>query len=320
MKRKITAMILTTFAISTVIPATAFASSYEDMSDLQTKYEQHLEKYNLSSEELPPPSEEDLQRDAEFDEMMDKLYAAYEAYYANQITLNELAQLESQYYEEYDPGNEMLQDSSLANDPERQSSLEAKKATALQTRSSVEITPFAIYDNAAYLAMPYEYQINDYYCGPATAVNIINGKGITNVSQSWAASLLGTTASSGTPFDTNWRNVLHEGTMGKSYTVKAAWTESNWPMELAERTISSLRQGCGVVADTYMYSAATYLPGYSSGEIKHYVPIYGYEAYDPTQRRVLYIDVNQFNGAAVGHHNVTFQEMALATAGFGIVY
>lgn len=244
-------MILTTFAISTVIPATAFASSYENMSDLQTKYEQHLEKYNLSSEELPPPSEEDLQRDAEFDEMMDKLYAAYEAYYANQITLNELAQLESQYYEEYDPGNEMLQDSSLANDPERQSSLEAKKATALQTRSSVEITPFAIYDNAAYLAMPYEYQINDYYCGPATAVNIINGKGITNVSQSWAA---------------------------------------------------------------------TYLPGYSSGEIKHYVPIYGYEAYDPTQRRVLYIDVNQFNGAAVGHHNVTFQEMARATAGFGIVY
>ena len=85
------------------------------------------EKYNLSSEELPPPSEEDLQRDAEFDEMMDKLYAAYEAYYANQITLNELAQLESQYYEEYDPGNEMLQDSSLANDPERQSSLETKK-------------------------------------------------------------------------------------------------------------------------------------------------------------------------------------------------
>ncbi len=78
------------------------------MSDLQTKYEQHLEKYNLSSEELPPPSEEDLQRDAEFDKMMDKLYAAYEAYYANQITLNELAQLESQYYEEYDPGNEML--------------------------------------------------------------------------------------------------------------------------------------------------------------------------------------------------------------------
>ena len=68
-----------------------------------------------------------MQRDAEFDEMMDKLYAAYEAYYANQITLNELAQLESQYYEEYDPGNEMLQDSSLANDPERQSSLEAKK-------------------------------------------------------------------------------------------------------------------------------------------------------------------------------------------------
>lgn len=168
--------------------------------------------------------------------------------------------------------------------------------------------------------MPYEYQINDYYCGPATAVNIINGKGITNVSQSWAASLLGTTASSGTPFDTNWKNVLHEGTMGKRYTVKAAWTESNWPMELAERTISSLRQGCGVVADTYMYSAATYLPGYSSGEVKHYVPIYGYEAYDPTQRRVLYIDVNQFNGAAVGHHNVTFQEMARATAGFGIVY
>lgn len=54
---EITAMILTTFAISTVIPATAFASSYEDMSDLQTKYEQHLEKYNLSSEELPPPSD-----------------------------------------------------------------------------------------------------------------------------------------------------------------------------------------------------------------------------------------------------------------------
>lgn len=320
MKRKLTAMVLTAFAISTVIPVTAFASNYEDIPDLQTKYEQHLEKYNLSSEELPPPSEEDLQRDAEFDEMMDKLYAAYESYFSGQISMDDLAQLESQYYEEYDPGNEMLQDSSLANDPERQSSLEAKKATALQTRSSVEITPFAIYDNAAYLAMPYEYQINDYYCGPATAVNIINGKGIANVSQSWAASLLGTTASSGTPFDTNWKNVLHEGTMGKRYTVKSAWTASNWPLELAERTISSLQLGCGVVADTYMYSSSTYLPGYSSGVIKHYVPIYGYEAYNPSQRHVLYIDVNQFNSAAKGAHNVTFQLIASATAGFGIVY
>lgn len=325
MKRKLTTMVLTVFAISTFFQSAAFSSSYEGISDIQTKYEEHLEKYDLTPEELPLPTEEDLQRDAEFDDMMDKIYAAYELYFTDQISMNELKQLESQYYEEYDPGNEMLQASSLANDLERQNKLEAEKetVTTLQTRSSIEITPFAIYDDAAYLGMPYEYQENEYYCGPATAVNIINGKGIANVTQSWAAqyNLLGTDYYGQTPFGSNWRNVLHEGTMNKRYTVKWA-TASNWPMELAERTISTLRQGCGVVADTYMNSSNNYLPGYdySDGVVKHYVPIYGYEAYDPSQRRVLYIDVNKYNPSAMGAQNVTFQLMARATQGFGIVY
>ena len=40
------------------------------MTDARAKYEQHLEKGHVPPELLPPPTEEDLQRDAAFDEML----------------------------------------------------------------------------------------------------------------------------------------------------------------------------------------------------------------------------------------------------------
>ena len=140
------------------------------------------------------------------------------------------------------------------------------------------------------------------------------------MTQSQAASLLGTTSSSGTNFSSNWYNVLNTSTMGKTYTRAQGY--SDWAGDLANKCIGTIWNGRGVALNVVMTPYTTYLPGYSaaSGNVYHYVAAYGFESYDPSRRKICYIDPYAEYLGISGAQKVTFQQMALATQTHGIIY
>lgn len=272
---------------------------------------------------MDPISPEQEQRNAEYDAMMDEIYEAYEQYFADEITIDELQQIEDAAFAAFYPEDADNTERSLATNQERREAVEQYKEDLNDpmTRSSISIEPFSLGDyQKVYLPMPYEAQITGWYCGPAAAVNVINGyQGYTYASQSWAAQQLGTTGN-GTNFGTNWLNVLNTSTMGKSYAV--GYGSYDWARELADKTIGTFLSGRGVVLNLYMNGSTIYLPGYDSsmGTVGHYVAGYGFDSSDPSRRLIHYLDPNGDNSTAWGAHTVTYQDMDMATYQRGIIY
>lgn len=271
----------------------------------------------------PEPTEEELQRNAEFDVMAQNIRQAYEAYFLGKITIDELQQIEDENYFSFYPEERNNPDASMKTNKARKEMVETLKNEVNQSKKFelLNVEPYALGDYGyKYLPMPYAMQETTYWCGPATAVNIVNGyNGYGRISQSWAASQMGTTVN-GTGLGSNWYNVLNASTMGKSYSV--AWGSPGWAASLAEKCISTIYYDRGVALNTLMTTNTYYLPGYNSGmgNVYHYVAGYGFDSSDPSRRKISYLDPNQYNSAAKGAHTVTFQQMALATQERGIVY
>lgn len=321
MKRRYSVLTLTAFVIGifSAMPALANDSLANDPIPMPD------ELYDVGGNRIHPTveplSEEDIAHNAAFDEMVENIRAAYESYYKGEITIDQLQQIEDENYFAVYPEEKDNPEASMKTNTERREMVESVKEEQAQGITTFGIEPFNLGDGTYhYLGMPYEMQATDYWCGPATATNIVNGyNGKTVISQSWAASQLGTTKN-GTNLGNNWKNALNANTMGKTYNV--AWGSYGWAADLANKCISTIYNGRGVVLNVVMTPSTTYLPGYNSsmGNVYHYVAAYGFDSQDPSRRKISYIDPNGYVPAAAGAHTVTFQQMALATQTNGIVY
>lgn len=314
MKRRLAQLILVVFSASMFFSTPGMAEEYNGYVDVGG---------NRISPVIEPLTDEEIQRNAEYDEMVDTIRAAYEAYFNDEITIDQLQQIEDESYFSVYPEERDNPFASMATNQERKQLVEQQKMAnnSASLRSSFSIQPFNLGDGTAkYLPMPYEMQANTWYCGPATAVNIVNGyNGYSRITQSGAANLLGTTTN-GTDFGTNWYDVLNTTYMGKTYN--RAWGYSNWAANLADKCIGTIWNGRGVALNVVMTPNTTYLPGFdaSDGNVYHYIAAYGFESYDPSRRKICYIEpYAEYSGVAAAQ-KVTFQQMALATQTHGIIY
>lgn len=324
MKKRLTKMVLLAFTLSMFSSVPSFADEDNNVSVASMENGRYLSE-NKIDQSYDLPTAEDKAWDEYFNKMIDKIKVAYEQYYAGEITIDELQKVEDACYFALYPEERDNPEVSIATNPERKEAVENSKDLRTQQASrSFAITPFAIGDGqTVYLSMPYEAQVDETYCGPATAVNIVNGyNNSARITQSQAATLLQTNqlGSLGTNFGSNWLNVLNTTYMGKTYHVK--WGSYGWAADLADKSISTLLGGRGVALNLYMDSNTGYLPGYNSsmGTVGHYVAAYGFDSRDPSRRKIHYLDPNGYNYSAWGAHTVTYQEMARATENRGIIY
>lgn len=309
MKKRLTKMVLLTFVLSTILSVPALAEdTVENTSEIKLN-----SGYDL-------PTEADKQKNADFRADMDALRDAYYQYFNDEITIEELQQIEIELMNLESVQTRSNGLTTLAEGTKHREAIERYKSELkANTRTNAIITPYNIgdyeYENAPLAA---EYQQEDYYCGPATAVSIVNGKG-SYVSQVTAASLLGTTWN-GTNFGNNWLKVLNASYTGHNYQV--AWGYYGWPADLANRAITSTKNTCGFALNAYMYDTNTYLPGYNytMGEVYHYVAGCGYDSTDPSRRYIRYFDPNGNVSGAAGYHKVTVQLMGRATEQRGVVH
>lgn len=319
MKRRITKMVPLVFSLSMCVAVPSFADVEQNAFASAEANGKYLSENKIDQSYDLPTAENDAWNDY-FNSMIEQIKNAYERYYAGEITIDELQQIEDECYFSLYPEERDNPNASLATNPERRAAVEQSKAT-LNERATYSIAPFALGDGqTVYLPMPYEAQSTGYYCGPATAVNIVNGyNGYARITQAQAAQLLGTTAN-GTNFGDNWLRVLNSTYMGKNYNRVCG--HRDWAAELADKSISTLTGKRGVALNLYMHSGTTYLPGYNSsmGTVGHYVAAYGFDSSDPSRRKIHYLDPNKANSQAWGAHTVTYQQMAKATQERGIIY
>lgn len=270
------------------------------------------------------PSEEEVQRNDAFDKMIENIRSAYEAYFLGEITIDELQIIEDENYFSYYPEERENPNASMSTNLERKAMVETVKAEKfnLENMDEMEIQPYSLGDGTyKYLSMPYEKQETGHWCGPATAVNIVNGYNqYARINQSTAAGLLKTTTN-GTGFDMSfWGAVLNSTYMGKTY--QRAWGYPGWAADLANKCINTIYYNRGVALNVIMTPETIYLPGYnaSMGNVYHYVAGYGFNSTDPSRRKISYLDSNGYYSATFGAKTVSFQDMAKATQINGIIY
>ncbi|MEN6460419.1 MAG: C39 family peptidase [Syntrophomonas sp.] len=180
-----------------------------------------------------------------------------------------------------------------------------------------------------FLNLPGQVQTNNYYCGPATAYAILNGRGI-NVSQTTMASRLDT--------DTDGTNLAnfpaalnyYSGTNGNYFSYALSYGpgsySTTWAVNMTNNAISTLLGNYGVVYDVHMInvSGSARLQGYETmqaPEIKHYVAGEGFDSSDPSNRICNYYDSNnQKSNLGDRHMQVSFQTMARLTDDMGIAF
>ncbi|MBO8158942.1 C39 family peptidase [Thermosyntropha sp.] len=159
-----------------------------------------------------------------------------------------------------------------------------------------------------------------YYCGPASAKQLLNYKNITTnpndnrpATQSNLASDLNTSSSAGTPFPGTWESTLEDWTPWNWHTL---WSPSKSDLKYYVRIncVADLPTIC----DTHMDDSNGYLPGYTT-ESWHYVTADGWRD-DGITEEVHYVDPNRYKSQAFGAHWVSYDLMANLVADRGIVW
>ena len=305
------AVLLTAFS---VVPV------YAEEADITPEEYYRIMSEQKINQSYDPPSPEDIEWNKKFDIAAEKVHQAYQQYYADEIDFDELLRVEQEFDRKLDPEDVPRRERTAEEIQAKRENLEAYKKSLGENPEKSPAALSAYGDGEdVYLPMPYEYQSTPYNCGPATAVNIVNGYGHTSITQSYAAAQLGTTVN-GTNFGNNWKNILNYSTMRKGYSLAYGSSYSNWVMKLAEKSIRTMMGGRGVALDTYMSTGTDYLPGYSGGNVWHYVAAYGFDSTNPSARWIRYIDPNGYNPSAAGAKKVPYQLMGRVTKPLGIVY
>lgn len=154
MKRRLAQLILVVFSASMFFSTPGMAEEYNGYVDVGG---------NRISPVIEPLTDEEIQRNAEYDEMVDTIRAAYEAYFNDEITIDQLQQIEDESYFSVYPEERDNPFASMATNQERKQLVEQQKMAnnSASLRSSFSIQPFNLGDGTAkYLPMPYEMQAN----------------------------------------------------------------------------------------------------------------------------------------------------------------
>jgi hypothetical protein len=174
----------------------------------------------------------------------------------------------------------------------------------------------------------YQAQINNYYCGPASAWVAMTHRGIG--SNHFGASLnqpnlgtwywLETDTYTATPRGENWRKTLNgwvDGTNDGWYVVHSYGSYA--PAEdVASKFASNIDNSYAPVLNIWMNSSRGYLPGWTSGwgEVRHYVPGFGYAQYGDYLH---YVEV--FQPVGLGRkYNITKEFFAGILGGKGMIW
>ena len=190
-----------------------------------------------------------------------------------------------------------------------------------EKRVTDTITPNTIYSST--LGVSTYAQQTTYYCGPASAYQLMKFKGITSnpndgrtLTQANLALDLGTTTG-GTSFTGTWLSTLKNWT---NRTFSATWSPS--ASTVYSRTYNNVNSNWPLIYDCHMSSSRGYLVGYTSGTIKHYVTGDGwqYNDSDPTFRQCHYVDPNQYKTAAYGPHWTSASNLSNLMQDLGLLY
>ena len=185
------------------------------------------------------------------------------------------------------------------------------------------------------LNIPSTGQEKTWYCGPASAYNILKGDNITKnkndqrplTQYNLAVDLGATSAGAGWPG--TWSATM--SSWGPEYfafvasSASQSGSLSTWKNNLYSHQKSDvLAAGIGVVYDTHQKPSDTTnrLTGYESisSHVWHYVAGDGYDETNPSAKRVHYSDSNKYRPAAWGSHWTTVQIMGNITWDRGMVW
>lgn len=130
MKRKYTIITLLIFVASIFTSMPAFANTTS--SELEEVYDVGGNRIYLND---PEPTEEELQRNAEFDVMAQNIRQAYEAYFLGKITIDELQQIEDENYFSFYPEERNNPDASMKTNKARKEMVETLKNEVNQSKN-----------------------------------------------------------------------------------------------------------------------------------------------------------------------------------------
>lgn len=123
------------------------------------------------------------------------------------------------------------------------------------------------------LKIPFQTQINNYYCGPASASMIVNSLGY-NKSQQQMASLLGTTTN-GTNAGNGVANALNNAIKGSRFKFRWEWHTYNQIDKMKGHVVETLSYGNPVMVNTAESPGDVYLKGHNIGAPLYHFGVIG---------------------------------------------
>jgi len=119
------------------------------------------------------------------------------------------------------------------------------------------------------ISIPFQTQVTDYYCGPASARMVLGGLKY-NVTQEQMASLLGTTEN-GTNAGDNVANALNSIVAGSKYQFRWEWHTYTDVSTIKSHVVEALAYGNPVMVNTMETPGDVYLQGHNIGTaLYHY--------------------------------------------------
>ncbi|HEL2055973.1 TPA: C39 family peptidase [Streptococcus suis] len=167
------------------------------------------------------------------------------------------------------------------------------------------------------LNVPFQTQINNYYCGPAAAAMVVNTLGY-NKTQQQMASLLGTTTN-GTNAGNGVANALNAVVRGSRYQFRWEWHTYNQIDKMKGHVVEALSYGNPVMVNTAESTGDVYLQGHNIGApLYHFGLIADYFNYG---NEVTYVD--PAHGLIPGflmNQRVSIRNMSYATGTRGYAW
>lgn len=285
MKKKGISFILSLALSLTMIPSVSFASTTESEWD----------KVN-STQGVTETTPEELNRANEKEKDAKDLLDAIESYKKGKISREEFSIGFKKFNDKY-----------------------GKKASTDKSSMQLESTIALATSDSQVLGFSVAKQTTDWYCGPASAYNILHGIGITSnpfdgraLSQYNLAVDLGA-LNQGALWPNTWASTLNRWLGWTFYVTTNAPSASSILNNAYVDTINYL----GSIYDTHMIGS-NQLYGYAQGSERwHYL---GGDGYNNSTSEVHYLDSNNLNSTAFGAHWATASMMAKCTAERGMAW
>lgn len=167
------------------------------------------------------------------------------------------------------------------------------------------------------ISLPFQTQINNYYCGPAAARMVVGAIGYSRTQQQMA-SLLGTTTN-GTNAGASVANALNRVVSGSKYKFYWEWHTYDQISKIKSHIVQALSYGNPVMVNTAEGPGDVYLVGHNTGApLYHYGVVADYFDYG---NQVTYTDpgAGRFKGFVVDQR-ATIKNISYATGTRGYVW